>query len=45
MAKYKSVNEKLHSYRSDKKSLPRRARPVNLPASPVKAGVSNNQYR
>jgi len=46
MSKHKSADEKLHSYRSDKKLLqPAVRRAMGRPAGPVKRTGANNQFR
>jgi hypothetical protein len=46
MSKHKTADEKLHSYRSDKTSLPRTAiRAANSPTGPIKRTNANNQFR
>jgi hypothetical protein len=46
MSKHKSPDEKLHSYRSDKKLLqPAVPRAVSRPPGPIKGTGANNQFR
>jgi hypothetical protein len=44
MSKHKTADEKLHSFRSDKKLRPP-VRVANPPTGPVKGTGANNQFR